>query len=258
MSPFALARGLPLSSDSSSASWSPFALIRSASAYIRLARFDGLTLRRGPSSAARAAAAARSTSSGPAKATSQIASPVAGSMVSKVRPSAASSRSPPTTRSCGPRSTTSRAAGERDWAVAVAIALIVACYPRRWITAKAAITSPPATGTLRYRQACPSVPKCRPGWWLGLRPRRVCHADVEDVGALEGLAAAVADHPAHRPCGQLARKPHAGGGAAGVVVAENQPHGFAGRWLGKAPVALDLHALYGHGLHMFFIGSPQG
>src|SRR5436190_3089939 len=125
MSPRALATGLPLSSDSSSASWSPFALIRSASAYMRLARFDGLTFRSPPSSAPRAAATARSTSSGPAKATSQIASPVAGSMVSNVRPSAASDGSAPITSGRGPPSTNSRAAGERDWAVAVAIARIV-------------------------------------------------------------------------------------------------------------------------------------
>ena len=125
ISPRAWARGLPLSIDSSSASWSPFALISSASPYMRLERFEGLTLRSAPSSAARAALAARSTSSGPAKATSQIGSPVAGSMVSKVRPSAASSRSPPITSVCGSRSTNSRAAGERDWAVAVAIARIV-------------------------------------------------------------------------------------------------------------------------------------
>ena len=103
MSPFAEASGLPLSSDSSSASSSPFALISSASAYISPARFDGETLRSGPSSAARAAATARSTSSAPAWATSQIGSPVAGSMVAKVRPSAASGRSPPISRACGGR-----------------------------------------------------------------------------------------------------------------------------------------------------------
>ena len=40
-------------------------MISSASAYIRPERFEGLTLRSGPSSAARAAAAARSTSSAP-------------------------------------------------------------------------------------------------------------------------------------------------------------------------------------------------
>src|ERR671924_61780 len=56
MSPLALASGLPLSSDSSSASCSPFALISSASAYIRPARLEGLTFRKGPSSAVLAAA----------------------------------------------------------------------------------------------------------------------------------------------------------------------------------------------------------
>src|SRR5204863_3542195 len=102
-------------------------------------RFAALTLRSEPSSAARAAAVARSTSSGPPSATSQIASPVAGSIVSKVRPSAASSRSPPITRRFGPPSTNSRAAGERDWAVAVAIAGIVdGARPRALTSAEAA------------------------------------------------------------------------------------------------------------------------
>ena len=126
MSPLAAASGLPLSSDSSSASSSPLALISSASAYMSPARFEGETLRSGPSSAARAAATARSTSSAPAWATSQIGSPVAGSIVSKVRPSAASGRSPPIRRVCGERATNSRAASEDScWAVAVGMALIV-------------------------------------------------------------------------------------------------------------------------------------
>ena len=49
------------------------------------ARFAGESLRSGPSSAPRAAATARSTSSVPASATVQIGSPVAGSIVSNVR-----------------------------------------------------------------------------------------------------------------------------------------------------------------------------
>ncbi len=164
MSPLAAASGLPLSSDSSSASCSPLALISSASEYMSPARFEGLTLRSGPSSAARAAAAARSTSSAPAKATSQIASPVAGSIVSNTRPSAASARSPPITSGCGPAWTNSRAAGERASAVAVAIdphrrAAADPAPARRfpdqqpWIRARTPITSAAATGMLRYRQA---------------------------------------------------------------------------------------------------------
>src|SRR5215203_1724694 len=125
MSPFAAARGLPLSSDSSSASSAPFALISSASAYMRLERLAAWTLRSGPSSAARAAEAARAASSGPPSATSQMTSPVAGSIVSKVRPSAASGCSPPIRSRFGPESTNSRAVGERASAVAVAITGIV-------------------------------------------------------------------------------------------------------------------------------------
>ena len=86
------------------------------------ARLDGETLRSGPSSAARAAATARSTSSGPAWATSQIGSPVAGSIVAKVRPSAASARSPPISRRCGALSTNSRADSDSSCA-AVAVGM---------------------------------------------------------------------------------------------------------------------------------------
>src|SRR5215211_1067326 len=53
MSPLAAASGLPLSSDSSSASSSPLALISSASVFMSPERFEGLTLRSGPSSATR-------------------------------------------------------------------------------------------------------------------------------------------------------------------------------------------------------------
>src|SRR5215217_891734 len=121
MSPLAAASGLPLSSDSSSASSSPLALISSASVFMSPERFEGLTLRSGPSSAARAASTARRASSAPPWAASQIGSPVDGSIVSNVRPAAASGRSPPITRPCGPLAN-SRAASESDSAVAVAIA----------------------------------------------------------------------------------------------------------------------------------------
>ena len=119
MSPLAAASGLPLSSDSSSASSVPLALISSASAYMNPARFDGETLRSPPSSAARAAPTARSTSSGPPWATATIGSPVAGSIVSNVRPSAASTCSPPIRSFFGPSSTKARAVSDSDWAVAV-------------------------------------------------------------------------------------------------------------------------------------------
>ena len=101
-------------------------MISSASVYISPARLDGETLRSGPSSAARAAATAAATSSGPAWATSQIGSPVAGSIVANVRPSAASGRSPPISSRCGRESTNSRAASESASAVAVGIAVILA------------------------------------------------------------------------------------------------------------------------------------
>ena len=76
-----------------------------------------------PSKAAVAARTARSTSSGRACATSQIGSPVAGSIVSKVRPSAASVQSGPISSLCGLPDTNARAASESASAVAVAIRL---------------------------------------------------------------------------------------------------------------------------------------
>ena len=72
-----------------------------------------------PSSAAEAARTARSTSSAPAWATSQIGSPVDGSTVSNVRPSAASLHSAPISSLCGPLEMKSRGASESASAVAV-------------------------------------------------------------------------------------------------------------------------------------------
>jgi hypothetical protein len=71
--------------------------------------------------------------------------------------------------------------------------------------------------------------------------------DVENVVALEGLAAAVADDAAHHLRGQLARKPHSGGDAAGIVLATNEPNRFPGQWLGEPTVVF--------ALHVFSIGS---
>jgi hypothetical protein len=73
------------------------------------------------------------------------------------------------------------------------------------------------------------------------KSRWLYDADVEDVVALEGLAAAVADDAAHHLRGQLARKPHAGGGATGVVLATNEPNRFPGQWLGEPSIVSALH-----------------
>jgi hypothetical protein len=73
------------------------------------------------------------------------------------------------------------------------------------------------------------------------KSRWLYDADVENVVALEGLAAAVADDPAHHLRGQLARKPHSGSGAAGVVLATNEPNRFPGQGLGEPAVVSFLH-----------------
>src|SRR5436190_1995989 len=91
-------------------------------AAIRSGKFHGMICPHTPtgsSSAAAAAFTARSTSSGPACATSQIGSPVAGSIVSNVRPSAASTHSPPIRSLWGAAETNERAPSERASAVAV-------------------------------------------------------------------------------------------------------------------------------------------
>ena len=120
MSPFAAFSGLPLSSDSSSASCSPLALISSASAYIRPGPLRGADLaQRALERRPRGRRGALDVLGAGRAATSQIGSPVAGSIVSNVRPSAASTRSPPMTRSAdGPRRTRGprlRAPGRWRW-----------------------------------------------------------------------------------------------------------------------------------------------
>ena len=72
---------------------------------------------------------------------------------------------------------------------------------------------------------------------------------VEDVVALEGLAAAVTDHPAHRLRGQLEGKPHIGRGAARLVLAANEVVSdhelfdtalqWARKLAGQAPLAVE-------------------
>jgi hypothetical protein len=69
----------------------------------------------------------------------------------------------------------------------------------------------------------------------------VCDADVEGLVGLEGLAAAVANDAAHHRRGQHLRKPHAGGGAAGVMPAANEPHRLAGEWLWEPSVVFTRH-----------------
>ena len=257
MSPLAAASGLPLSSDSSSASCSPLALISSASAYIRPARFEALTLRSGPSSAARAAAVARSTSSGPAKATSQIGSPVAGSMVSNTRPSVASTRSPPMMRGCRRPSTNSRAASESAWAVAVAIAVIVSARDRRPAARSAALDQRqrPDHGCRGDRDA--QIPpdarlsgsESQPG-----HPRRPRLGDgtAEALGAAASvssgtpssttpshsyeLPAPLADHPAHRLGREVERDPDTRVRAARLVPAANLANRLAGERLRESSV----------------------
>ena len=104
------------------------------------------------------------------------------------------------------------------------------------MNARAPPTIAAANGMLRYRQACPWREESPPGAWVGVRFQRLCDADVEDLVGLEGLVAAVADDAAHHRRGQHLRQPDAGGGAAGVVPAANQPHGFAGERLGEPSV----------------------
>src|SRR5215216_6287449 len=152
MSPCAYASGLPLSSDSSSASSDRFALISSASVYMSPARFDGLSLPHGPS-AARAALTARSTSAAPAWATSQIGSPVAGSIVSKLRPSPEGTCSPPIQWPCGPASTNCRAGSDSACAVAVAIGEIL--RPHAAWAQLTTLTGSPAGGS-----GNPPLPSC--------------------------------------------------------------------------------------------------
>ena len=85
---------MPTLRDSSSASSLRFATIASASACSRRERSFGGVLPQGPSSAARAASTARSTSASPAIAARPSASPVAGSTTSRDSPEAASTGSP--------------------------------------------------------------------------------------------------------------------------------------------------------------------
>src|SRR5580765_5132555 len=86
--------GLPLSSVSRRASSSACASTRSPSFHSARERSMGLSFAHGPSSAARAARTARSTSSAPASATVVIGSSVAGFTVVNVAPDAASTASP--------------------------------------------------------------------------------------------------------------------------------------------------------------------
>ena len=86
--------GLPLSSVSKRASSSACASTRSPSFHNTRARSMGFILAHGPSSAARAARTARSTSSAPASATVVMGSSVAGFTVVNVAPLAASTASP--------------------------------------------------------------------------------------------------------------------------------------------------------------------
>ena len=82
------------------------------------------------------------------------------------------------------------------------------------------------------------------------KSRWLYDAHVDEVVALEGLAAAVADDAAHHLRGQQLRKPHSGGGATGVVLATNEPNRFPGQWLGEPTVIC--------ALHVFSIGSAEG
>ena len=86
---------MPTLRDSSSASSLRFATIASASACRSRARSFGGVLPHGPSSAARAASTARSTSASPAIAARASGSPVAGSCRSRISPEAGSTTSPP-------------------------------------------------------------------------------------------------------------------------------------------------------------------
>src|ERR1044071_4328638 len=86
--------GLPLSSVSRRASSSACASTRSPSFQSRRERSMGLSFAHGPSSAARAARTARSTSSAPASATVVMGSSVAGFTVVNVAPDAASTATP--------------------------------------------------------------------------------------------------------------------------------------------------------------------
>src|ERR1700677_4506516 len=92
--PAATVFALPLSSDSSSASSSVFSAIRSPSRCRRRPRSDGVSRLQGPSSAARAALTARSTSAALPWATCASTSPVPGSKLSNVSPSSASTHLP--------------------------------------------------------------------------------------------------------------------------------------------------------------------
>src|SRR5829696_4882843 len=241
MSPFAAPSGLPLSSDSSSASSAPFVLMSSASEYMRPERLAALTLRSGPTSAVRAAAAARATSSGPASATSQITSPVAGSMVSKVRPSAASICSPPIARRLAPEPTNSRAAGESASAVAVAITGIVvlrlsgrnaAARGLGWVGAlrrlghlALRLEAGNAGGASRHRRARAGRPRWaggagrprrrgrRGGWWARLR-----RGATDSSGSAHTAGTGGACDPAcARRSGHTGHAGHAGRPGVGLV-----------------------------------------
>jgi hypothetical protein len=63
---------------------------------------------------------------------------------------------------------------------------------------------------------------------------------MHDV-ALEALAAPVADHPPHGPRGKRPGKPHARGGAAGLVPGPNEPYGLPGERHREAAVVSALH-----------------
>jgi len=88
------------------------------------------------------------------------------------------------------------------------------------------------------------------GWGLGVGKWKSWSEDagaddpvVEDVVALEGLAAAVTDHPAHRLRGQLEGKPHTGSGAARLVLAANEADRLSGHRHGKPSVVSKLHGV---------------
>jgi hypothetical protein len=56
--------------------------------------------------------------------------------------------------------------------------------------------------------------------------RWVDDADLENLIALEGFVAAVADDAAHGLGGQHLRQPHSRGGAAGIVLGADETHGL--------------------------------
>ena len=74
------------------------------------------------------------------------------------------------------------------------------------------------------------------------------NAEIEHLVALEALATAGADDPAHRPGGKRLREPHPGRGAARLVLAADDPDRFADGGLGKPPV---------FALHGYSIGSHE-